>query len=714
MDIYQALQKYYGYTSFRPLQEDVIRDVLEARDVFVLMPTGGGKSLCYQIPSLVQNGTTIVVSPLISLMKDQVDGLVQNGIKAAYLNSSLSQEEQTSVIEKLKTNSLPLLYVAPERLVQEGFLSILDSIHVNFFAIDEAHCISQWGHDFRPEYRRLSVIRERFSDRPLMALTATATPRVKEDIVNKLGLNSARIYQASFNRPNLTYRIIPKRDPYSQIYEFVAARKGESGIIYCQSRKTVENLASRLQEDGIRALPYHAGLPDDMRKKHQEYFIKDDTDIIVATIAFGMGIDKPDVRFVIHHDLPQSIEHYYQETGRAGRDGGPSDCVLLYSYGDVFFYERFIAEKQSEEERRISKSQLHRMVDYAQSRLCRRALLLQYFAEAPKTSKCDSCDNCISPQETFDATEVVQKILSCIYRTQQRFGVNHITGILTGSKAQGILSRNHHLLSTFGIVDNFDRTDLRTFMYELLSLGIISQSNDQYAIVSLTPKSTAILKGQEKIFLTKPETRSVSVKQKGSDMEYDRILFNKLRMLRKQIADRQNLPPYVIFPDKSLIEMASYFPQSDEQFSKISGVGREKLHKYGKVFVGEIIEYCKPLGISPVGKYKPVRTRASKGITDTVAITLGLYKKNLTIQQIAKERKLAESTIHSHLQRAYIKGEQIDVESYVPPERQKIIRQVFDELGFERMAPVKEKLGEGFSYTEIGWVQADVIKLSKN
>ncbi len=710
-----VLSQYFGYGTFRPLQEEIIQDIMSRRDVFVLMPTGGGKSLCYQLPSVMLGGVTIVVSPLISLMKDQVDGLVQNGIRAAYLNSSLSLSEQNAVLRKLLTNDLSLLYVAPERLVQTHFLDVIKQISINFFAIDEAHCISQWGHDFRPEYRRLDLIRKLFPDKPLVALTATATPRVKEDITERLNLQKARIYSASFNRPNLLYRITPKLDAFSQVYEYVTKHKNESGIIYCQSRKTVESVAERLAERGIHALPYHAGLADEVRKKNQERFIREDVEVIVATIAFGMGIDKPNVRYVLHYDLPRSLEHYYQETGRAGRDGLQSECVLLYSYGDKFFYERFIADKQTEEERRIAKAQLQRMIDFAQSRICRRAQLLQYFAES-FAEKCAACDNCLSPQETIDGTVIAQKILSCIYRTQERFGVTHIVRILTGSKNQNVLRYNHHLLSTYGIIEEYTRTDVKTFIYELIQQGILKQSDDQYGILFLTPKSKAVLKGREKVQLTKPQERVVSKvdTEDKSNSHIDQQLFNRLRTLRKKIADEQNVPPYIIFADTSLKDMATYFPQTPEQFSGMYGVGEEKLKKYGEIFLNVIINFCKPQGIIPLQTNRKKKlTKSTSTNHGSIAQTYELFLKGKTIAEIAKQRGFTEGTIHKHLQEAYLGGKQINMNVFVSMEKKQNIIKTFNQLGFERLAPVKEKLGETYSYDELRWVQAEFLKSSK-
>lgn len=589
-DIYNILQTYFGFTTFKPLQEKIITDVLQKKDVFVLMPTGGGKSLCYQVPSLALSGTTIVVSPLISLMKDQVDTLKQNGVKAAFLNSSLPAKEQQAVLKDLQTKKLSLIYVAPERLTREDFLDLIKSIDINFFAIDEAHCISQWGHDFRPEYRKLHVVRTTFPNVPVIALTATATPRVKEDIIKELKMPKVHIYQASFNRPNLTYRIVDKKDPFSQLYDYIQEHPVEAGIIYCFSRKTVESVTEKLQEKNIKALPYHAGLPDEVRKQNQEAFLREDTDVIVATIAFGMGIDKPNVRYVIHYNLPKTLEHYYQETGRAGRDGLPSECLFLYSYADKFSQERFLEEKENEEEKLIAKAQLNKVIDYAQSRLCRRNFLLQYFAEQSEQTNCASCDNCLTPKETFDATIITQKILSCVYRVQQRFGISHIIHILIGSKAQKILQNNHHLLSTHGIAEDQSIADLKMFIYELIQQGYLEQTHDQYAIIKLTSKSTAVLKGEKKVLLTKPKEKEIkqSKKQEEVTKTANPELFKKLKALRKRLADEKNVPPYVIFSDATLKEMCYYLPRTEEHFSNIKGVGEHKLKLYAEIFLKEI------------------------------------------------------------------------------------------------------------------------------
>lgn len=594
LPMHETLEKYFGYTTFRPLQEEIIQDILHNKHVFVLMPTGGGKSLCYQLPSVMLKGTTVVISPLISLMKDQVDALRLNGIKASYLNSSLTSSEQNDVLNQLEKNDLSLLYVAPERLAQPEFIDRIKEADINFFAIDEAHCISQWGHDFRPEYRQLKLLRKHFPHKAIIALTATATPRVKDDIINELQISNAKTYQASFIRPNLSYKILPKQKPFDQVLQYINDHPSEAGIIYCQSRKKAEDVAARLQDEGIKALPYHAGLADDIRQRNQERFIMEDVDVIVATVAFGMGINKSNVRFIIHYDLPQSLEHYYQETGRAGRDGLPSECIFLYSYADKFTYERFILDKQNEIEQKIAKAQLQRVIDYAQSKLCRRNLLLQYFAEESKDVHCNACDNCLNPKETFDGTVIAQKILSCVYRVKERFGLTHIAGILTGSQAQKILQYKHDTLSTYGIITDYSVQDIKNFIYELIQLGYLQQSKDQFGLLGLTAKSKALLRGDETVQLTKPMEKVITYKEKKAepiDLDVNVQLFNRLRSVRKRLADEKNVPPYIIFSDATLKEMAAKIPMTKNQFANIKGVGAQKLEQYADSFLREIKKY---------------------------------------------------------------------------------------------------------------------------
>ncbi len=590
------LEKYFGYKQFRPLQEKIINSVLEKDDVFVLMPTGGGKSLCYQLPALTLEGTAIVVSPLISLMKDQVDSLVKNGVAAAFLNSSLSYTERKQIIEKLKAEKLKLLYVAPERLTEENFLNFLEEINISLFAIDEAHCISSWGHDFRPEYRKLSILRERFPKIPLIALTATATSKVREDILSQLKLNSAKTFQASFNRPNLRYIVFDKQNPYVQTTFYIDNHPSESGIIYCSTRDKVDELTKKLQKDGYSVLPYHAGLSENERKTFQEKFIREDVQIIVATIAFGMGIDKPNVRFVIHYDLPSNIERYYQETGRAGRDGLFSECILLYSLADIYPIKHLIAQKTSEIEQKVAQNLLTQVINYAQTSRCRRAALLNYFGEEYPAKNCQNCDNCLNPKETFDATEISQKILSCVVRVGQRFGVMHIIKVLTGVEDPKTLQYRHDKLSTFGIAKDLTVEELKFYIYELVQMGYLKITQDQYPIVSLTSRSIPVLKGEEKISLTKPVIRikKERVKKGISQIEdYDEELFNKLRALRKKLADQEQVPPYVIFSDVSLKEMSKEIPQTLNDFKNIYGVGERKLKDYGEIFISEISKYSR-------------------------------------------------------------------------------------------------------------------------
>jgi len=623
-----ALKKYFGYDAFRPLQQEIIDDALANRDVFALLPTGGGKSLCFQLPALLRDGVTIVVSPLIALMKDQVDALRTSGIAATFLNSTLAGNEARERLRGLDRNQFRLLYVAPERLMMENFLERALNWNIAQIAIDEAHCISEWGHDFRPEYRELKKLRTHLPDVPIMALTATATERVRDDIIKQLKLRDPCCYFASFNRPNLTYRVVAKSSAYQQVLEFIRARPNESGIVYCASRKSTDALAEKLTKDGIKALPYHAGMEPRERTRNQEAFLRDDARVITATIAFGMGINKPNVRFVIHHDLPKNIEGYYQETGRAGRDGLPSECVLLFSVGDVVKQRRFIEEK-SESEQRIAHEQLRTMIAYAETRHCRRATLLQYFGEswppsveagvlpalasgyaadtaattAPTMERreisCNGCDNCLEPRETFDGTIAAQKFLSCVHRVQAKqgfgFGLNHIVEVLIGGTNDAIKKRGHDQLSTFGIGADLKREQWQKIGRELLRLGLVEAAPGKFATLNVTEAGMMALRRRTPITLTKPieaPAKKVRIPRAG-EIECDEELFERLRGLRRKIADERDVPAYIIFSDATLREMARACPQSKSEFAQIAGVGQQKLKEFAEPFLAEIGEHLR-------------------------------------------------------------------------------------------------------------------------
>ena len=605
MELLGALKKHFGYDQFRPLQREIIEDALAGQDVFVLMPTGGGKSLCFQLPALMRHGLTIVVSPLIALMKDQVDALQTSGIPATYLNSTLDREEAKARWRGLHRGQYRMLYVAPERLMLDTFLERALNWNIAQFAIDEAHCISEWGHDFRPEYRELKKLRKHLPDVPIMALTATATERVRADIIKELKLRDHRGYVASFNRPNLTYRVVPKTAAYEQLLEFIRKRPNDSGIVYCASRKSTESLARNLNEDGISAKPYHAGLTNKERTKHQDAFLRDDLRVITATIAFGMGINKPNVRFVVHYDLPKNIESYYQETGRAGRDALPSECVLLFSPGDVAKQLHFIDEK-TESEARIARTQLQQMVHYAETRECRRTVLLKYFGESYPSKpeivgdqtavlqhSCENCDNCLEPRETFDGTMQAQKFLSCVYRIHARhgfgFGLGHVVDVLRGADTEAIRQRAHNELSTYGIGGDLKRGEWQAIGRELLRLGLVESAPGKFATLSLTPAGLEALRKRTSIVLTRQiESVEKSARTKRGTIECDEALFDRLRHLRRKLADERGVPAYIIFSDVSLREMARTFPTNSTEFRRVPGVGEQKLKDFGDAFLTEI------------------------------------------------------------------------------------------------------------------------------
>jgi ATP-dependent DNA helicase RecQ len=606
------LKNTFGYNSFRPSQREVIENVLARKDSLAIMPTGGGKSLCYQIPALLMNGLTVVVSPLIALMKDQVEQLRAAGVPALFLNSTLSPEAYLENMEYIRRGQVRLLYVAPETLLTPRLFSLLDAVQVDLLTIDEAHCISEWGHDFRPEYRQLVEVRRRYPQAVCLALTATATPRVRQDIKTSLGFTQSNEFVASFNRENLYIEVVPKRDPVKQTLRFLERFKDQSGIIYCFTRRQVDELSATLDQKGFSALPYHAGLEDTERRHNQEAFIRDDTQIIVATIAFGMGINKPNVRFIVHYDLPKSIEGYYQEIGRAGRDGLPAHCLLLYSYSDVAKLRFFIDQKEGVE-RCVAIQHLEAIVSYAEDEShCRRKPLLAYFGETYSVATCKNCDNCTTePPVLSDITIPAQKFLSCVIRTGERFGAGYVVDVLRGSKSEKVLNYGHEKLSTYGIGPELSNKQWMHLSRQLVQMGYLNREGE-YHTLSLTEKAVEALKKRTKIMgqLQVVEARPSNPVARKTELEYDQALFAMLRQKRKELADTARVPPYVIFSDKTLVEMSAYFPQSLNSLLKISGVGQVKLRQYGKTFLEIIQPYCKRNNLPerfPASRRKEVR-----------------------------------------------------------------------------------------------------------
>ncbi len=721
------LKQTFGYEQFKPLQLEVIRNVLDHRDTMAVMPTGGGKSLCYQIPALIFPGLTVVVSPLIALMKDQVEQLTQLGVPALFLNSSLSYGEYEANMARVVKGEIKLLYVAPETLLTSRLYGLLGTVSLDCLTIDEAHCISEWGHDFRPEYRQLVEVRKRFPKAVCLALTATATQRVREDIKTTLGFSGSNEFIASFNRENLFIEVRRKKDPASQAIQFLQGFAGQSGIIYCFSRRQVDDLANLLQRKGFSVRPYHAGLTDEQRKQNQELFIRDDVQIIVATIAFGMGINKPNVRFVLHYDLPKSIEGYYQEIGRAGRDGLRAHCLMLYGYGDFIKLKHFVDQKE-DTERLVALKHLEALKRFAESETCRRVPLLAYFGEKFPSQNCGMCDVCAGSSEApiteaegamqrqADITVLAQKFLSCVVRTGQHFGATYISHILLGLEDEKIHNNGHQNLSTFGIGKELPRKQWLEIGRQLVQMGLLAK-DPKFGGLSLTARGHEVLKSRETI----TGLIEVEAPKQGAPDKYDQELFELLRQKRKELADAAGVPPYVIFSDRTLIEMAAYYPMTPASLTRIFGIGTVKASRFGSTFLNLIREYCQPHHITEqpkqaVPQSKPEAPRSTGARFSEVGEA---FNAGESIASLMERYGVQIGTILNHLYTFAVQGhplrqdESLLSASQLSPEQRQAVITAFTDTGFELLKPVFDRLNGEITYDELKLLRVYFLTLKE-